>query len=37
MMRKMRASSFAKLVTMAASLRGDLRASINDFAMPMMS
>ena len=37
MMRKMHASSFAELVTMAASLRGDLRASINDLAMPMMS
>jgi FixJ family two-component response regulator len=37
MMRKMRAASFAELVTMAASLRGDLRASIGDFAMTIPS
>jgi FixJ family two-component response regulator len=34
MMRKMHASSFAELVTMAASLRGDARASVNEFAVP---
>ena len=37
MMRKMRAASFAELVTMAASLRGDLRASIGDFAVTIPS
>ena len=37
MMRKMRAASFAELVTMAASLRGDLRASIGDFALTIPS
>ena len=37
MMRKMRAASFAELVTMAASLRGDLRASIGAFAMTIPS
>jgi FixJ family two-component response regulator len=37
MMRKMHASSFAELVTMAASLRSDARASANDFAVPMLS
>jgi FixJ family two-component response regulator len=37
MMRKMHASSFAELVTMAASLRGDARALVNDFAVPMLS
>jgi FixJ family two-component response regulator len=37
MMRKMRASSFAELVTMAASLRSRAAASANDFALPMPS
>jgi FixJ family two-component response regulator len=37
MMRKMRAASFTELVTMAASLRGDLRASIGDFAVTIPS
>ena len=37
MMRKMRAASFAELVTMAAGLRGDLRASIGDFAVTIPS
>ena len=37
MMRKMHAASFAELVTMAASLRGDLRASIGDFALAIPS
>jgi FixJ family two-component response regulator len=37
MMRKMRASSFAELVTMAASLRNSVRASVNEFAVPMAS
>jgi len=37
MMRKMHASSFAELVTMAASLRGDPRASVSTFAVPMLS
>ena len=37
MMRKMHASSFAELVTMAASLRGDARAIMSDFAVPMLS
>jgi FixJ family two-component response regulator len=37
MMRKMRAGSFAELVTMAASLRTSALASVNDFAVPMPS
>ena len=37
MMRKMHAGSFAELVTMAASLRGDPRSRASDFAMPMFS
>jgi FixJ family two-component response regulator len=37
MMRKMRAASFAELVTMAASLRGDLRASIGGLPMTIPS
>jgi FixJ family two-component response regulator len=37
MMRKMRAGSFAELVTMAASLRGGARAGTTDFAPPMLS
>lgn len=37
MMRKMRASSFAELVTMAASLRGGARASTTAFAVPLLS
>jgi FixJ family two-component response regulator len=37
MMRKMNASSFAELVTMAASLRADARATVDDFAMPLLS
>jgi FixJ family two-component response regulator len=37
MMRKMRAASFAELVTMAASLRGGLQASIGDFAVTIPS
>ncbi len=37
MMRKMRAGSFAELVTMAASLRSSISASVNEFAVPMAS
>ena len=37
MMRKMRAASFAELVTMAASLRGTLQASAGDFAVTIPS
>jgi FixJ family two-component response regulator len=37
MMRKMHAASFAELVTMAASLRGDLRASVGDLALTIPS
>ena len=37
MMRKMHASSFAELVTMAGSLRGGLGAAVADFAAPMPS
>jgi FixJ family two-component response regulator len=37
MMRKMRAGSFAELVTMAASLRSSVLASVNEFAVPMAS
>jgi FixJ family two-component response regulator len=37
MMRKMHAGSFAELVTMAASLRGGLQASVGDFAMTIPS
>jgi FixJ family two-component response regulator len=37
MMRKMRASSFAELVTMAVNLRSGARASASDSAVPMPS
>jgi FixJ family two-component response regulator len=37
MMRKMRAGSFAELVTMAASLRGGLRMNAGDFALTIPS
>ena len=37
MMRKMHASSFAELVTMAASLRASLHASVGDFALTLPS
>jgi FixJ family two-component response regulator len=37
MMRKMHASSFAELVTMAGSLHGDARPRVNDFAVSMLS
>ena len=37
MMRKMHAASFAELVTMAASLRSGLRASMGDFALTIPS